>query len=415
VSPNRIVRRQLAVSVLGERDFRLLFFGQAISMLGGGMVAVALAFAVLDVTGSVAALGLVSAAYTVPSIVFLLVGGVMADRVSRRGMMLAADTVRACTQCVLALLLLTGSARLWEIVVLQVITGAAGSAFMPASSALTTELLPAERLQEGNALRSLSRSASSVLGPALGGVLVALTSAGWAIAVDAASFAVGAGFLAMVRAPSRRPAPGASIMAELREGWNAYWSRRWLVVGGLHAAVMNMMVVAPLFVLGPAVAKRDLGGAGAWALIVASFGVGALIGDVISMRIRVRRRAFWGCVLWIVGVGPLALLALRAPALAVAPFSLIAGVHGTFLNTMWETSLQEEIAPELLSRVVAYDWLGALLFVPLGFALTGLLAAGPLGLSETLWLGVAVGTAATALIAFAPSIRAVGVDPRSTA
>jgi MFS family permease len=393
------------LGALRERNFRLFFVGQVTSQLGTGMVGVALAFAVLDLTGSVSDLGFVLAAQTVPLVTFLLVGGVVADRLPRRAVMVGADLARCATQGLLAALLISGHARLWHLLVLQFLGGTATAFFMPAVTGLTTQVVSAERLQEANALRSLSGSGGYVAGPAIAGVLVATAGPGWALAADAASFAVSAAFLGRLHLPPHLREARTTLLRDLVEGWREFSSRTWLVLANVHAAIANVAMLAPFYVIGPAIAKRSLGGAGAWALIVACFGVGLVGGGLIALTLRPRRPMLVGLGACIVDVPSLVLLAVKAPAVAVAVCAIAAGANLTFLNTVWETTLQEQIPPRLLSRVVAYDWLTALVFQPLGYAAAGFVAGHLLGLSGTLWLGAAIGTASTIFIVSLPSIR----------
>ncbi|MEA2172356.1 MAG: hypothetical protein QOF76_5656, partial [Solirubrobacteraceae bacterium] len=362
------------------------------------MVGVGLAFAVLDLTGSVADLGWVLAARSVPLVLFLLVGGVVADRLPRRTVLLVTDAARAVTQGALGILLVTGDAQLWEVVVLQLFTGAATAFFMPASSALTTEVLPAERFQEANALRSLTNSAAGIAGPAIAGILVATAGPGWTLTIDGASFAVGAVFLVGVRPPKREPSPAQSMLGDLRDGWQAYWTRTWLVVGNTHFALLNAFVLAPFLVLGPAVAKRDLGGPGAWAAIATCVGVGYVAGSAAAIRLRFKRQLQASILGSALCAPPVALLALHAPVVVIAPFAVLTGMQLTICNTLWETTLQELIPAELLSRVVAYDWLNAIVFQPVGFALSGLIAAHVLGVAGTLWAAAGLAVASSTIV-----------------
>jgi MFS family permease len=202
-----------ALGALREREFRLLFTGQAISLLGDGMVGVALAFAVLDLTGSVTDLGIVFAARTIPLVVFLLVGGVFADRLPRRAVMLTADVVRLVTQGVIAALLITGHAEIWQLALTQAVYGTATAFFNPASTGLIPSVISAPRLQQANALRALAMAAGNVAGPAIAGILVAAASPGWALAVDSASFAASAFYLSRLHVPEREPAPPRECLA----------------------------------------------------------------------------------------------------------------------------------------------------------------------------------------------------------
>jgi MFS family permease len=401
------------LDALRERNFRLFFIGQATSQLGTGMVPVALSWAVLELTGSVSDLGFVLAAQTVPLVLFLIVGGTVADRLPRRAVMLVSDSARTVTQGVLAALLITGHATLWELLALQFLGGSATAFFLPAVTGLTTQVVSAERLQEANALRSLAGSGGSIAGPAIAGVLVAAFGPGWALACDAGSFATSALFLGLLDLPPHDVVSQSSLVRELAEGWHEFRSRTWLVLANAHAAIANVTMLAPFYVVGPAVAKRSLGGVGAWALIAACFGVGLVCGGLISLTLRPRRPMLVGLGATISNVPVLALLAVRAPAVAVAACAIPAGATLTFLNTVWETTLQKHIPARLLSRVVAYDWFAALVFQPLGYTVAGLVAAHLLGLSGTLWLGAAIGAVSTVVIVSLPSIRLLESEPRA--
>ena len=404
----RLPRR---LGALADRNFRLFFIGHATSQLGTGMVGVALSFAVLDLTGSVSDLGLVLAAQTVPLVLFLLVGGTVADRLPRRAVMLVSDGARCVTQGTLAALLLTGHAQLWHLLALQFLGGTATAFFLPAVTGLTTQVVAPDRLQEANALRSLASSGGSIAGPAIAGVLVATAGPGWALACDAGSFAVSAFFLGRLQLPPHDVITQASMVRDLIEGWNEFRSRTWLVLANLHAAIANVTMLAPFYVIGPAVTKRSLGGAGAWALIVSCFGIGLVAGGLISLTLRPRRPLLVGLAATISNVPALVLLALRAPAIAVAVCAVPAGATLTFLNTVWETTLQQHVPARLLSRVVAYDWFAALVFQPIGYTVAGLVAAHLLGLSGTLWLGAAIGSVSTIFIVSLPSIRMLEAKP----
>ncbi|HEX6701623.1 MAG TPA: MFS transporter [Gaiellaceae bacterium] len=394
-----------AFEPLRERDFRLLFLGQAVSWLGTGMVGVALSFAVLDVTHSVSDLGFVFAARSVPMVVFLVVGGVFADRLPRRGVMIAADLVRLGSQGLLAGLLVAGVARLWEIVVLVTIGGAATAFFNPAVTGLVAQVVSPQRLQQANALRSVSASLGGVLGPAVAGALVATVGAGYALGVDAATFGVSAYYLARLRLPPDERLPAQAVLRDLADGWREFKSRTWLVTANVEAALANALVLAPYTVLGPVVSKRSLGGAGAWAVISAAFGAGSILGGVVALRYRPRRPLLVGLATTIVNAPLLAFLALRFDAIAVAVFAILGGASLTFLNTVWETTIQEQIPARFLSRITAYDLFTSIVAYPLGLALAGILAAHVLGVGGMLWLGAGTAVALSTVIFFVPSIR----------
>jgi len=247
--------------MLRERDFALFFWGQAVSVLGDGIFPIALAFAVLDLGGSPTDLGIVLVAGILPQTLFVLVGGVWADRLPRRTIMLSSDLVRALIQAVTAVLLLTGQARIWQLVVLYALSATASAFFMPASTALMPEVSPQGRLQEANALLGITRSIATGIGAALGGVFVGLVSTGGAVALDACTFLVSGACLAALSVRTAASAGGTRFLGELREGFDEVRRHRWLWLGLLNAFFYLMLVVAPFEVIGPVVAKRDLGGA----------------------------------------------------------------------------------------------------------------------------------------------------------
>ena len=391
-------------AALREREFRLLFTGQLISLLGDSFTSVALAFAVLSI-GTASDLGYVFAARSVPLVAFLLVGGVFADRLPRRVVMLTADVVRFGTQGATALLILTHSAHVWELAVLQALAGTASAFFNPASTGLTPMTVSAERLQQANALRGLSMSSAGLVGLGLGGAVVTLAGPGWALAVDATSYAVSAWFLAQLRLPAHIALPPQSFLADLHDGWREFVARTWvwlIVVGASLGNMFNSM----FGVLGAVVSKEHLGGALAWTVILLGLSVGSLAGGLISLRVHFRRPLYAGAALTVFLSVPTALLALHAPAVVIACGTLAAGCGNMVFNSLWETALQKHVPTAALSRVSAYDWFGSLAFQPLGLAIAGPLAAG-LGTSTTLWVA-SVGSFATAAVLVAsPSVRAV--------
>jgi MFS family permease len=378
---------------LHEREFRLLFAGQAISLLGDGMVGVALAFAVLDLTGSITDLGYVFAARTIPLVAFLLVGGVFADRLPRRAVMLNADIARLVTQGTIAVLLISGRAQIWQLILTQAVYGTATAFFNPASTGLTPSVVSPGRLQQANALRALAMAAGNVAGPALAGVLVAAASPGWALAVDSASFGVSAIFLALLHVPAHERVPVKPFLQELGEGWNEVISRSWVWSILVFAGVANM-AGSVFFIVGAYVSKHELGGAGAWALITSAFGIGAVAGGIVVLRLHPRRPLRTACVGFGFFALPPALLALGVPAGVVAGGALFAGLAGAVGNTLWETTLQQHIPRRALSRVSAYDWLVSVGLAPIGQVLVGPIVAA-VGVDSTLWGAVVIFLAGT--------------------
>jgi MFS family permease len=403
VTAGRLVPRVLRE----EPRFALLFGGRTVSALGDGMLPVALAFAVLDGLGTATDLGLILTARVVPMVALLLVGGVWGDRISRRRIMIGADLVRFAVHAVMAGLLIAGTAQIWELAALQAVAGAATAFFSPASTGLVPQTVEPVNLQPANALLGLSLSAGSIVGPALAGVLVASVGPGWAVAGDAVSFLLSAAFL--VRLPrdvGALPAHGRDFAGELAHGWREFTARTWLWVIVLDFSLFHLAVLGPYLVLGPVVAKAHLGGASAWAAILASSGVGSLAGGLLALRIRPKaplRVAMLSVFLW---GPPLALLAVAAPTWAVAVAAFAAGSGVAVFGALWDTALQEHVPADALSRVSAYDWLGSIVFLPLGLAIAGP-AADLIGVERTLWLSVAVLVVSTAATLAVPDIRRV--------
>jgi MFS family permease len=388
---------------LEERQFRLLFIGQAVSLLGDGMTGVALSFAVLDLTGSVSDLGFVFAARAIPLILFLLVGGVFADRLPRRAVMLTADAVRFTCQGVVAALLISGHAEVWQLIVTQAFYGTATAFFNPASSGLIPMTVSAARLQQANALRGVANATGNVLGPLLAGLLVTATSPGWALAVDSLTFAVSAFFLGRLRLPAQVRLPAKPFVDDLVEGWREFTARTWVWANLIYAGAGN--VAASVFtILGAFVAKESLGGAGSWAVIVAGLGLGAVVGNLVALRVRPHRPlvlANLGCAL--VALPP-ALIALRAPTAVIAAGAFAGGLGIAFFNPLWETALQRHIPPAVLSRVTAYDWLVSVGLTPVGQMLVGPISAG-IGIDTTLWLASAIFVGGAGAVLAVPSVR----------
>jgi MFS family permease len=357
--------------ILRERDFALFFWGQAVSVLGDGIFPIALAFAVLDLGGSPTALGIVLIAGILPQTFFVLIGGVWADRLPRRTIMLASDLARAIVQASTAVLLLSGEAKIWHLVVLYALHATASAFFMPASTALMPEVTPHERLQEANALLGITRSIATGVGAALGGVFVSLVSTGGAVALDACTFLISGACLAALSARAATGAGGTRFLSELREGFDEVRRHRWLWLGLLNAFIFLMVVVAPFEVIGPVVAKRDLGGAFEWGVILTGFSIGMLLGGLFMLRVRLERPLFVAGLLFFAScVAPL-LLALPAPAWCIALAYVGEGFAVGIYVTAWETALQRHVPAEKLARVGAWDWLGTIGGMPLGYALTG--------------------------------------------
>ncbi len=394
------------LGVLGERQFRRYFVGQTMSWLGDGLLPVAISFAVLGLTGSATDLGLVLAVRMVPVVVFLLAGGVWADRLPRQLVMIASDLVRGSTQAILAVLLLTGTAELWHLLLLQGVYGVGEAFWRPASTALLPSIVSEGRLQQANALLAVSVNGSYTIGPAVAGVLVASVGSGAAIAIDAATFGISTVALLLLRVPAlERPAEPTTFLADLREGWREFVSRTWLWVVTAHAALFLLFVTTPFMVLGPVVADRELDGAADWGFIAAAMGIGVIAGSAAASRLRPARPLFvavlsfgLGCALFALVLG----VPAAVPVIAVAGF--LCGITEGLIEVIWITALQQRVTPGALARVSAYDTVGSFALMPVGFALAGP-AAEAFGTKEVLFAAAAFAAVSSAFVATLPSVR----------
>lgn len=374
---------------LREREFRLLFAGRTISVAGSAIAPIAIAFAVLELTDSLAALGLVLAARMVPLIVFLLLGGVWSDRLPRHFVMVGSNVLSGLAQGVTALLLLTDVAKLWHLIALQLLAGASAAFFFPASAGIVPQTVPRVLLQPANALLRLSLNSTQIAGAAAGGVLVAAAGSGWALAFDALTFLAAGAVLALMRLPRTVRAETRSVLTDLREGWREFSSRTWLWGIVIGFGFLNATNEGATNVLGPAVARDDLGGADSWGLILSAKAAGLVVGGLLLLRFRPQRPLLVACAAAALTTLGLLLLALEAPVALIALGYLLSGIGIEFLSVLWDVALQENVPQETLSRVYSYDAVGSFVLIPLG-----LLAAGPIahaiGRDATLFAAVAL-------------------------
>jgi len=356
---------------LKERQFRLLWFARTGSSVGDLLIPVGLIWAVgHDLGAGATGVGLVLACYTIGGAAVTLAGGVWADRLPRRAVMICADVVRVGTQSTTAVLLFTGTAHVWELAVLQGIAGAGAGFFNPASKALVPQTVSADRLQQANALLSLSRSTTNVFGPALSGAIVAVASAGWVFAIDAASFLFSAVFVAAMRVgPYARPA-AQRFVRDLAEGWREVRLHRWLTAGFLGYAVGNFGV-GLYIVLGSLVAIHHLGGAPAWGLIVGAAAFGSLVGGLVAYRIRPSHPVSMAFAIWTLCALPPFALVRPFPLPAVMACALVFGGAVLVGNTLFDTAMQQEVEPGRLARVASIDLLLSLCLMPAGQLLAG--------------------------------------------
>ena len=394
--------------VLRHRDFRYLWLAQSASVLGDRIVTIALALFVIDLTGSASDLGLVLAAGTLPLTGFLLIGGVWADRLPRHRVMIASDLARFVLHGLLAGLIVAGSVRIWEIVLVEALFGTAEAFFRPAAAGLLPQTVPEAEIQEAKAMTGLFDNTAEFLGPALGTALVLGIGAGPAFALDAASFLLSAVLLTRVR-PRARAAAAAdrwsrgTLRAELRDGFREVRSRTWVWATLTAFSVALFAGLAPWLVLGPVVARERYGSVAVFGVVASALGVGTVIGSLVGGRWRPRypmRMAMLAVLLWPASA---ILFAAGLPLIIVLGVTVLAGTGVALFDVWWETALAERIPPRLLSRVSSYDWMVSLGLLPLGFLAAGPLAAA-LGPVEVL-----LGGSVLAVLAYL-----AGLLPRST-
>ena len=274
--------------ILRQHTFRHVFLARAVSLLGTAIAPIALAFAVLGQPGGTATkLGVVMASEAVAQVVFLLAGGVLADRFSRYRLMVGSDLVAFAAQGSVAGLFISRAAPLGLVAALSAVTGAASGVFYPSSRGLIPQIVDGPQLQSANALIRLSQNTAVLAGASISGVIIVGVGAGWALAIDAVSFLVSAGLVLTSRAPRARPAEESMrIIADLREGWQEVRSRQWLWVCIAQFAVVNLCEPPSINVLGPVVARQHYGGALAWSVIITAQAIGLITGSLIAMRLR---------------------------------------------------------------------------------------------------------------------------------
>jgi MFS family permease len=377
-------------AVLRQSAFRNLWIGQTLSSVGDTLVLVALGLFVTDLTGSAGPVGLVLAAYAGPLVVFLLLGGVVGDRLPRRAVMVGADLVRAALHGLLAVLIATDLVRVWHMVVIGVLFGAAEAFFRPAYTGLVPQTVAEADIQSAQAVSAASREATIIIGPALGTALVLGAGAAWAFAFDALTFLASVAFLLGVVARPRGDAHvRTTVLEELREGWSAVRERTWVWATVAAFSVTLLAGLAPLFTLGATIATEQYGTEAVYGALNVAWGAGALIGVTIGARFT-PERPLRTAMLWTLG-WPLAFAsyALGVPEVAMLTIVALAGVGVGAFGVWWETALAERIPPHLLSRVSAYDWMGSLALLPLGYVVSGVVGDA-IGAAQTLALGSVV-------------------------
>ncbi|WP_405407497.1 MFS transporter [Streptomyces decoyicus] len=387
------------------RNYLLLTGATVIASLGSSGALIATAFAVLAAGGSATDVGLVAAARTIPLVLFLLIGGAVADRLPRHRVMVAANALSCVSQGLFALLVLTGEPRLWQMALLAALGGTGQAFFAPASEGMVLASVSGEQAGRAFAVFRMGMNGANIGGTALGGALVAAVGPGWVLAIDSAAFALAGAlraFLDVSGVPVR--APGGGVLHDLRDGWREVASRPWLWAVVVQFSIVNAVVAAAEAVYGPLVAEQHLGGPGPWGLALAAFGAGTVGGALLMTRVRPHRLLLTGALCIFPLALPSAALAVPLPAGGLTAVMFGTGIAVEVFAVTWMTALHQEIPEEKFSRVSSYDWLGSLAVVPLATAL-----AGPvqdlIGRTAALWGCSALIALLTAAVLCVPEVR----------
>jgi MFS family permease len=362
-----------SLAPLRDPVFRVFYLGRAVSLLGSSMAPVALAFGVLEISNSAAALGTVLAARSIPMAGFMLVGGVVADRFSRSVVLRLSHLGAALTQGAVALLLVTGQAELWMLVVLEFLNGTMVAFTVPAMQGVIPQLVRRDQLQQANALMAFTRNAAFILGPSVAGVLVVTVGAGWAIGVDAITYALAAACMGMLALPAYVRENATSMLHDLREGWQEFASREWVWVVVAAFGVMNAIHAGLWFILGPTVAKETIGERG-WGLVLSAEAAGFFVMSLVLLKLTLRYPVRAGMLCMLVSVLPMLALGLSPTLLLLVVGAAVSGACIEVFSVGWSTALHEHVPEEVLSRVASYDALGSFVAIPIGQLLVGPLA-----------------------------------------
>lgn len=387
------------------RNYTLLTASAVVTSLGSHGALIASAFAVLAAGGGAGDVGLVAAARTLPLVLFLLIGGAVADRLPRHHVMVAANVLNCLSQAAFAALVLAGEAQLWQMMLLSGLGGVGQAFFGPAAEGMLLSSVEGEQAGRAFAVFRMAMQGATLGGAALGGLMITVMGPGWVLAADAAAFAVAAAlraFLDVKHIPPR--APGGGLLADLREGWREFSGRPWLWSIVIQFSIANAVVGAADAVYGPLVARDHLGGAAPWGLALAFFGGGTVVGALVMTRWKPRRLLFVGTLCVFPLALPSAALAVPVPVAVLCAVMFVTGVSVEVFGVSWMTALHQEIPEEKLSRVSAYDWFGSVALVPAAMALAGPVES-VFGRTEALWGCAALVVVVTAAVLCVPDVR----------
>ncbi len=362
------------VSPLRFINFRWFFCGEVINTAGSSMSGLALAFAVLHISDSATALGLVAAAWTAPMVTLMLLGGAIADRLPRALVLRGCNLIQGLTQAVAAGLVLSGAAEIWHLIVLQLVSGTVFAVSYPAFHGMVPILLPTAERKSAYLLISQSESILSIAGPSVAGILVATVGPGWALAADAVTFLVAAAFLTAMRLPiGERPDRRASVIGDFTAGWAFARSLGWVIPVSSFALVFNALITAAIFVLGPVIADDTIGSDG-WGFALSGQAVGVFLIAIVLARTTIRRPLVACLFGFTASALPMLVLATYVDTAALAIAFLVAGAGLGTINLAWSLTVQEKVPEEMLSRIMAIDGFFSFVAMPIGQLLVGPLA-----------------------------------------
>lgn len=393
-------------SPLRVSNFRWFFIGEMVNTAGSSMSGIALAFATLAISDSAGALGLVLAAWTVPMVGFMLIGGALADRLPRALVLRGGNFVQGVVQSVVAVLVLTGTAEIWHLVFLNLISGTVVAVTYPAFHGMVPILVPVEERKSAYVLIGQTESLLRIGGPAVAGILVAAVSPGWALAADAATYFVAAGFLVLVRIPfGERPERQTSVVGDFKVGWAFARALGWVIPASCCALVYNALMSGSIFVLGPVISQHTIGSQG-WGIAQSGEAVGLFVTGFLLVRITIRRPMHAIMLGFCSTAVPMLVLGTAVSTVALAGAFLIAGIGLAVLNLAWSLTVQEKVPEEMLSRIMSIDGFFSFVAMPLGQLLVGPLVL--LSSIRTVELGsVALAVAVTAAALATPAIASL--------
>ncbi|MER7571737.1 MFS transporter [Streptomyces sp. NPDC126514] len=387
------------------RNYSLLTASAVVTNLGSHGALIAAAFAVLESGGDGGDVGLVAAARTLPLVLFLLIGGAVADRLPRHQVMVAANALNCVSQAAFAVLVLTGEPLLWQMMLLTALGGTGHAFFSPAAEGMLMSSVSGDQVSRAFAMFRMAMQGAAVGGAALGGAMVAAIGPGWVLAADAAAFAVAGSLRAFLDVSHIAPrAPGGGLLSDLREGWREFSGRPWLWAVVVQFSIANAVVGAADAVYGPLVARDHLGGAAPWGLALGFFGAGTVAGALLMTRWKPRRLLLAGTLCVFPLALPSAALAIPTSVGVLCAVMFLTGVTLEVFGVSWMTALHQEIPEDKLSRVSAYDWFGSVALVPLTTALAGP-AETAFGRTSALWGCAVLVVVVTAAVLCVPDVR----------